>query len=74
MIQEMSYDTLRRNYYKLKKESVALIKLLIENCPDTYSGTNIERQQQKMFLFQGAVYKAEEFIKEYEENGSTENT
>lgn len=74
MFQEMSYDTLRRNYYKLKKESVALIKLLIENCPDTYSGTDIERQQQKMFLFQGAVYKAEEFIKEYEENGSTENT
>ena len=66
MFQEMSYDTLRRNYYKLKKESVALIKLLIENRPDTYSGTNIERQQQKMFRFQNAVNKAEQFIKENE--------
>lgn len=67
MIQEMNYDTLRRNYYRLKRESVALIKLLIGNCPDTYSGTDIEKQQQKMFRFQNAVYKAEEFIKENEE-------
>ena len=67
MMQEMSYDTLRRNYYKLKRESVALIKLLIENCPDTYSGTDIEKQQQKMFRFQNAVNKAEQFIQENEE-------
>ena len=66
MIQEMSYDTLRGNYYKLKRESVALIKLLIGNCPDTYSGTDVEKQQQKMFRFRSAVYKAEEFIRENE--------
>ena len=67
MMQEMSYDRLRRNYYKLKNESVELIKELTENCPDTYSGTDIEKQQQKMFRFQNAVYKAEEFIRENEE-------
>lgn len=67
MFQEMSYDTLRRNYYKLKNESVELIKALIENHPDTYSGTDIEKQQQKMFRFQNAVNKAEQFIQENEE-------
>lgn len=44
----------------------ALMKKLIANAPNTYSGTNIELQQKKMFSFQDAVNKAEQFIKESE--------
>lgn len=44
-----------------------IIKKLIANAPDTYSGTNIELQQKKMFSFQDAVNKAEQFLKDSEE-------
>ena len=41
-----------------------IMQKLIANAPDTYSGTNIELQQKKMFSFQDAVNKAEQFLKE----------
>jgi len=41
-----------------------LLKQLLTNAPDTYSGTNVELQQKKMFSFQDAVNKAEQFIGE----------
>lgn len=40
-----------------------IMQKLIANAPDTYSGTNIELQQKKMFTFQDAVNKAEQFLK-----------
>ena len=43
-----------------------ILQKLIANAPDTYSGTNIELQQRKMFSFQDAVNKAEQFLKEIE--------
>ena len=46
---------------KLAKD---IIKKLVSNAPDTYSGTNIELQQSKMFAFQNAVNEAEDFLKE----------
>lgn len=46
---------------KLTKD---IIKRLLNNAPDTYSGTNIELQQSKMFAFQNAVNEAEDFLKE----------
>lgn len=39
-----------------------IMQKLIDNAPDTYSGTNIELQQKKMFSFQDAVNKAEQFL------------
>lgn len=39
-----------------------IMQKLITNAPDTYSGTNIELQQKKMFTFQDAVNKAEAFL------------
>ena len=45
-------------------ESKEIIKALIENSPDTYSGTNIEKQQSKMFKFQNAVNQARQFLEE----------
>lgn len=41
-----------------------IIQQLIANAPNTYSGTNIELQQKKMFSFQDAVNKAEQFLEE----------
>ena len=41
-----------------------IIRELVKNSPDTYSGTNIELQQKKMFAFQNVVNKAEAFLKE----------
>lgn len=49
------------NKIKTAKE---IIKKLITNAPDTYSGTNVELQQSKMFAFQNAVNEAEDFLKE----------
>ena len=46
--------------YELKQ----LLKTIIDNAPNTYSGTNIELQQKKMFAFQNAINKAEAFLKE----------
>ena len=43
-----------------------IIKTLIENAPNTYSGTDIELQQKKMFAFQNAVNEAQEYLKESE--------
>ena len=45
-------------------ESKEVIKALIENSPDTFSGTNIEKQQSKMFKFQNAVNQARQFLEE----------
>jgi len=41
-----------------------IMQKLITNAPNTYSGTNIELRQKKMFSFQDAVNKAEQFLKE----------
>lgn len=39
-----------------------IIRQLIANAPNTYSGTNIELRQKKMFSFQDAVNKAGQFV------------
>lgn len=41
-----------------------IIEKLLKNAPDTYSGTNIELQQKKMFAFQNAVEQAYALLKE----------
>lgn len=46
---------------KLAKD---IIKRLLSNAPNTYSGTDIELQQSKMFAFHNAVNEAEDFLKE----------
>ena len=46
---------------KLAKD---IIKKLVSNAPNTYSGTDIELQQSKMFAFHNAVNVAEDFLKE----------
>lgn len=43
-----------------------IIKALIENAPNTYSG-NIELQQKKMFAFQNAVKEAQKYLEEPKE-------
>ena len=48
------------------EEAKDIISELVKNSPDTYSGTNIEVQQRKMFAFQNATLKAEQFLKENE--------
>lgn len=42
----------------------ALLRELLDNRPDTYSGTDIDLQQKKMFAFQRAVMQAETILKE----------
>lgn len=46
---------------KLAKD---IIKRLMGNAPDTYSGSDIELQQSKMFAFHNALNEAEDFLKE----------
>lgn len=46
---------------KLAKD---IIKRLLGNAPDTYSGSDIELQQSKMFAFHNAVNEAEDFLRE----------
>lgn len=46
---------------KLAKD---IIKRLIQNAPDTYSGTDAMLQQSKMFAFQAASVDAYDFLKE----------
>lgn len=63
----MSYDKLNREYYKKVgqlKEVRELLKALVENCPNTYFGTDVIKQQNKMFKFQNIVNKVEEFLEE----------
>lgn len=40
-----------------------IIKKLINNAPDTYSGTDVELNQSKMFAFQNAVNEGMDFLK-----------
>lgn len=49
-------------YSKGKAEARELLERLIANAPNTYSGTDIELQQKKMFSFQDAINKAEQFL------------
>lgn len=51
---------LENNLTKAKE----IMQQLITNAPNTYSGTDIELQQKKMFSFQDAINKAEQFLKE----------
>lgn len=46
---------------KLAKD---IIKRLINNAPDTYSSTDVELNQSKMFAFQNAVNEGTDFLKE----------
>ncbi len=50
--------------YKDLCKAKEIIQKLIANAPNTYSGTDVELQQKKMFSFQDAVNKAEQFLKE----------
>lgn len=45
--------------------AVQLLKDLLANMPDTYSGTNIESNQQRMFNFAHTASLAQEFINEH---------
>lgn len=45
-------------------DAKSIIESLLKNRPDTYSGTNIELQQKKMFAFQNAVEQAYALLKE----------
>ena len=49
---------------KAKGEIKELLKTLIKNCPDTYSGTDAVLSQKKMFRFQDTINKIELFLKE----------
>lgn len=53
--------------YEENEKLKDIIRQLIANAPNTYSGTNIELQQKKMFSFQNAVNKAKQFLKEVSE-------
>ena len=44
-----------------------IIRKLIADAPNTYSGKNAELRMKKMFSFSDAVNKAEQFLKEIEE-------
>lgn len=46
---------------KLAKD---IIKRLINNAPDTYSGTDVDLQQSKLFAFQNAVNEGMDFLQE----------
>ena len=45
--------------------AVQLLKDLLANAPDTYSGTNIESNQRRMFKFACTANSAQEFINEH---------
>ena len=47
-------------------DAVQIIRELVENSPDTYSGTDIDLQQKKLFRYQAAVSKAMDFVEENE--------
>ena len=47
-------------------QSESIIKRLLINRPDTYSGTDVESNQRKMFAFNSAVNDAIEYMKENE--------
>ena len=53
-------------YNKAKKQSESIIKRLLINRPDTYSGTDVMTNQTKMFAFASAVNDAIEYLKESE--------
>ena len=59
-------DGAEYGYNKAKGEVKELLKTLIKNCPDTYSGTDASLSQKRMFRFQDARNKAELFLKEVE--------
>ena len=59
------FDKLLKKYMCQKSQftnAKEIMQKLIANAPDTYSGTNIELQQKKMFSFQDAVNKAKQFL------------
>lgn len=45
--------------------AIQLLKDLLSNVPDTYSGTDIELSQRKMFKFAHIANSAQEFINEH---------
>ena len=65
---ELIHEFLQLKYNLTKAKEI--MQKLIANAPDTYSGTNIELQQKKMFSFQDAVNKAEQFLNSEVENDS----
>ena len=53
-------------YNKAKEQSESIIKRLLINRPDIYSGTDVMTNQTKMFAFASAVNDAIEYLKESE--------
>ena len=45
------------------KTAKDIIERLVTYAPDTYSGTNVELQQSKMFAFSNALNEACDFLK-----------
>lgn len=43
-------------------KEIEIVKALLDNAPDTYSGSNIERNQKKMFAFMRAREQATELV------------
>ena len=44
---------------------VELVKRLVNNAPNTYSGTDIMKNQSKMFAFSSAMNEAKEMLAQY---------
>lgn len=63
LVDLMSLVEKRDNDDKIKVAK-DIIKRLINNTPDTYSGTDVELNQSKMFAFQNAVNEGMDFLKE----------
>ena len=57
-------DGAKFGYNKDKEQVESIIKRLVENKPDTYSGTDAMINQKKMFAFSRAVDDAIEYLKE----------
>ena len=58
--QPLCSDCIKITGKLLKLENI--VRTLIDNAPNTYSGTDIEKQQRKMFAFQKAINEAEELL------------
>lgn len=59
-----NYSNMERWFYNNLSKAKEIIKLLLVNKPDTYSGTDVMSNQKKMFNFSNAVDEAMEYLKE----------
>lgn len=62
------YDAFQKGaelgYNKAKREVKEVLRTLLANCPDTYSGTDVALNQKRMYRLQDARNMAEQFLKE----------